>query len=443
MTHSATSYTPWKMASINPLDALLRNALYTRQQPWPVMLAHVPCALTVPLVQAPSALHKGDSHEQNNTKPLFANAFCLIMRVGNEQWLLEVGENIPLALHPALASVRDQRLLPIELQSAVLELLAAPLAASFAHFMDMPVQCEVLTHTEEDQNRAQAIREQAVCTLPLNLTTPCFAMTDAAHGESPSESHGQQNIVPLLLSIQGQDSAGLLYQKVQALPPQLHDISALSVSVGIEAGRMELSTTELAGLQLDDVLLPASYPALDGRITLNTPQATIPCTLQHGMATVETIISVRQNGQSISQGEALVSEEQNTQSGEHQAIPNVAELDVTLTFELDQRTMTIGELSALAPGYTFALGVDAMAPVTLRIGDKAIGTGRLVDLGETIGVQVFSLVDMGKAEKAITTMAPKGLFDAEDMAGDSEPVRDLSSFSLKDTPTGSGSGGYA
>ena len=76
-----------------------------------------------------------------------------------------------------------------------------------------------------------------------------------------------------------------------------------------------------------------------------------------------------------------MSDENNTAAG---AAPSegvdTGELEVTLTFELERRLMTVRDVETLAPGYTFAFGGDALAPVTLYANGKSVGKGRLVDL---------------------------------------------------------------
>ena len=75
---------------------------------------------------------------------------------------------------------------------------------------------------------------------------------------------------------------------------------------------------------------------------------------------------------------------------------DTGELEVTLTFELERRLMTVRDVETLAPGYTFAFGGDALAPVTLYANGKSVGKGRLVDLNGTLGVQVVSLGKVGE-----------------------------------------------
>lgn len=70
-------------------------------------------------------------------------------------------------------------------------------------------------------------------------------------------------------------------------------------------------------------------------------------------------------------------------------------LEVELCFELDRRLMSITDMAALVPGYTFTLGCDPLAPVTLRVHGTVVGMGRLVDISGLLGVQVTSLAQPG------------------------------------------------
>ena len=68
------------------------------------------------------------------------------------------------------------------------------------------------------------------------------------------------------------------------------------------------------------------------------------------------------------------------------------DIDIRLSFELDRRSITVGELPQLAPGYVFKLNGDMQAPVTVRANGKAIAQGRIVDMDGTLGVQLTRML---------------------------------------------------
>lgn len=67
---------------------------------------------------------------------------------------------------------------------------------------------------------------------------------------------------------------------------------------------------------------------------------------------------------------------------------DISSLGLAIHFELEQRMISLEELQAIKPGYTFALNVDLLAPVNLIVNGKTIGKGKIVDINGVFGVQV-------------------------------------------------------
>ena len=143
-------------------------------------------------------------------------------------------------------------------------------------------------------------------------------------------------------------------ERLDALPRRraLGLAGDVPVPVSLEAGRMRLSVNELSSLEPDDVLLPETYPAREGRVTLRlcatSRSLAFACSLAEGCATILSVLNPE---------EGPMSDENNTAAG---AAPSegvdTGELEVTLTFELERRLMTVRDVETLAPGYTFAFG---------------------------------------------------------------------------------------
>ncbi len=66
----------------------------------------------------------------------------------------------------------------------------------------------------------------------------------------------------------------------------------------------------------------------------------------------------------------------------------IDDLPVMLEIVLASRNMRISDLADLAPGASLDLGADLTAPVRLRVNGQTLGTGRLVQIGERVGVQI-------------------------------------------------------
>ena len=74
----------------------------------------------------------------------------------------------------------------------------------------------------------------------------------------------------------------------------------------------------------------------------------------------------------------------------------VAELEVPVHFEVDNAAMSLAELSALRPGYVIELSIPVEeAEVRLVSCGQIIGRGKLVVIGDCLGVQISHLVTGG------------------------------------------------
>lgn len=68
-----------------------------------------------------------------------------------------------------------------------------------------------------------------------------------------------------------------------------------------------------------------------------------------------------------------------------------AQIPVTLEVELCRVELPLSELARLAPGAVLPVPVDRRGQVTLRVGDRAVGRGELVEIEGAVGVRLDSL----------------------------------------------------
>jgi type III secretion protein Q len=59
--------------------------------------------------------------------------------------------------------------------------------------------------------------------------------------------------------------------------------------------------------------------------------------------------------------------------------------------ELPRVPLTLSDLARLTPGSTLPVQLDKRGLVTLRIGERALGRGELVEIDGAVGVRVLSL----------------------------------------------------
>ena len=65
------------------------------------------------------------------------------------------------------------------------------------------------------------------------------------------------------------------------------------------------------------------------------------------------------------------------------------DLQICLSFDLGERTLSLGELRSISSGYVFELGRNIRNSVFIRANGKHIGEGELVDIEGNIGVSVL------------------------------------------------------
>ena len=360
----------------DPLQAHLDNMLLTRQHPWTFLL------WDHPLLLCPDPSHLD-----------FSPVAHTCIHVGDQNWYLELDSLDCVSCHPALADLPARISLPQEVQLALLDLACSSVQTMLAQLMKTQVKFS-------ETALGPAPLSSKVSTLSLNLSS-----ADSSPIISP---------MSVRIHVPSRHSALFLADRLAALPlgsknSLPHD---LFTKICLDAGSMILTLSELTDLRPGDVLLPQDYPAAQGRIILrlysgpskvtNTSRyQDIMCTIQGNQATIVTITRTAKESAMTTDPSAPQPENSptnidapsattETEITKTEAIDTGA-IEVELCFELDRQQMSIADIVALVPGYTFTLGCDPLAPVALRVHGLVVGTGRLVDINGILGVQITTL----------------------------------------------------
>ncbi len=148
-----------------------------------------------------------------------------------------------------------------------------------------------------------------------------------------------------------------------ATPPELAEpLLAFPLFASLRGGSAPLQPGELRALAPGDVVL--ADPPADGRHRLAFPG---------GFTAVGT----------LTDGSFLVEETM-------METP-LAQVPVLLEVELARVPLTLSDLARLTPGATLPVQLDRRGLVTLRIGERPIGRGELVEIDGAVGVRVLSL----------------------------------------------------
>jgi type III secretion protein Q len=149
---------------------------------------------------------------------------------------------------------------------------------------------------------------------------------------------------------------------LRGAPPASGPGSATALPLSVRSGRAPLEADELAALSPGDVVL------------LDPPDVTPDALALPGGARLEG---------RIEEGFFHVSEVIMTERN--------AQLPVVLEVELARITLSLAEIARLEPGSAVPLGIDRRGLVTLRVGERAVARGELVDVDGAVGVRVLSL----------------------------------------------------
>lgn len=190
------------------------------------------------------------------------------------------------------------------------------------------------------------------------------------------------------------DAALALVGRIQSAPAQPSDflsgaLPAVPFRLERRAGSLRLSASEYAGLVSGDVLVPDEWFAGDDvRVEIASPGKRLLCACAR-----------------IDNGRVCLAEK--FQPLEETVMDAVEELTVELSFSLEERLVTLGELSRMRAGTVLPLTVDPAAPVTIRANGRRVAKGRLVDLNGTLGVELLEAAAAGPETAAAPEEAAK------------------------------------
>lgn len=75
----------------------------------------------------------------------------------------------------------------------------------------------------------------------------------------------------------------------------------------------------------------------------------------------------------------------------HRQDDTFGRLPVNIVFELDRKTITLGEMKTIKPGYTFELSKELQKPVRVTANGRFFGRGELVRIDNRLGVRLLEL----------------------------------------------------
>jgi len=199
-----------------------------------------------------------------------------------------------------------------------------------------------------------------------------------------------------------QTSVDLLETVLAGFP--LHDrgsdaVSGLKKSIFFQAGSVVLTVDEISTLEKGDVLIPDIWYPKENAMGLSIPPRRFMC--DYDKETLSVGIRIKNGSGTELQGktQSLVNQieklekKKMTQEDvivETDGVNEVKSLDLTLVFEIGRITMTIAEIGQLTQGEVIELPrrLEAGVPVDIKVNDQLIARGKIVGIGDGMGVQI-------------------------------------------------------
>ena len=291
----------------------------------------------------------------------FAPAAEMSVVIDGHPWRLALENRDLLPLHPlfdedAMQGVAPESL-PEPLQGLVAEALCGALTKSFCAATGAVV-------TAGDFSNGEGATVSAPFALSLYVGDKSTQILMRPEESSPL------------------DAALALVERIRTAPALPSDflagaLSAVPFRLERRAGSLKLSASDYSGLAAGDVLVPDEwFRGDDVRVEVSSPG--------------KRLLSAAAK---IDNGRVSLAEEFHPL--EETVMDAVEELTVELSFSLEERLITLGELSRMRAGTVLPLTVDPEAPVTIRANGRRVAKGRLVDLNGTLGVELLEAAAAG------------------------------------------------
>lgn len=202
--------------------------------------------------------------------------------------------------------------------------------------------------------------------------------------------------IPLKIEIPDDESAvnlALLFENLEKINNE-GLVRNLEVVLGFDIGYVTLKTRELKELSCGDILIPDVFLFDANTAYARLSDKYLVFGLENGQGIFKGIKTVANEENKISMSdnteETAVNDEVDSQLDTDAAV-NTNDLNFEVAFEVDRRTLSYDEIVSLKPGSVLALSCSKQSPVSIKVNGKIVGTGRLVDLGDNIGVQITEL----------------------------------------------------
>ncbi len=370
-----TNYSSYVLPKSSVIAASINNVLSQSAHPWPLNLGTKVVSLRPVFFPL---------------QPVYSSVLSL--QVGDAVFYLSLQKNDWCLLHSAFDDMENAKdiSLPAALEQALLENLASPIIDSLSTMFELNIS--IIESFVQDE-----VKEFSYETLQKNNQRICFAMSNADNSKEfladlwIPNNYNISNVLSKLRQILPMDEA--------CSTAWLDDVP---VSICFEAGHVALSSQSFIDLECGDVFLPDKmYIKSEGdsklKLTIYTQKTNENPLFTFGKMSGDELKiledwQMNKPEDNLENAQEGIADEDIANNEETLSLDEALEnLEVSVVFELERRSMNLQDAKNIAKGYTFALECDNNSPVTLRVNGKNVGMGRLVDMDGLLGVEVVKL----------------------------------------------------
>ncbi len=202
--------------------------------------------------------------------------------------------------------------------------------------------------------------------------------------------------IPLKISVSGLENeeklAAMLRNIRKQTEPQF--LKYVSYDFGFDIGYVSLKADQLRNISCGDVLIPDVFLLASNLTYVKTPKGYLVFELNDGNAVFKGMKSSILEEQKDKMSEEVSNDGIKVESAGPELREDMispGELNFDVAFEIDRKLLSYDDLTSMKVGSVMPLSCSKKSPVVIKVNGRVVGSGRLVDLGETVGVQILDL----------------------------------------------------
>lgn len=322
--------------------------------------------------------------------PLFQEEICLKLSIGRATVLMGLGPCFPPGWTETLSDWETFREMPEKTRGMLIEAALEDLFDRFETWSGLRVEVREVLFREQGFNETR--RPTGIPRGPVQLDFEFVPEGGGITNENHQSIMGRLHLET--------DASQWIDPLLEHIPRTVNmACDGIPLRLALLVGRTRLTLSGLSQIEPGDViLLDENARNGDGSVEIRlAPRLSFQAHLNGRIVTVRRLVRgsmEKDHFDEIAESDDDLEDQDFEKIEESDEIP-AAELDeitIGLTFEVGHKTISLGELMNLHPGYTFELETPLEKPVAIRANGKLIGWGELVGVANRIGVRVLTFL---------------------------------------------------